>query len=76
MDFWAFINVFNEIAPGGSLILLVYLVLEVRHINQKLDNHITDTNKKIDKLSDRMDRQGDRFDRLYEFLIQDKKDKE
>ena len=38
---------------------------QIQPINDKLDNHITDTNKKIDKLSDR-------FDRLYEMLLKDK----
>ena len=37
-------------------------------INNKLDNHITDTNKKIDKLSDR-------FNDLYQFLLEEKKRK-
>ncbi len=39
---------------------------DIRQINHKLDNHITDTNKKIEKLSDR-------FNRLYEILLKDKK---
>ena len=41
------------------------LKAQITPIKELLDNHITDTNKKIDKLSDR-------FDRLYEILIKDK----
>ena len=39
---------------------------DISQINHKLDNHITDTNKNIEKLTDR-------FYRLYEILIKDKK---
>ena len=35
---------------------------DISQINAKLDNHIGDTNKKIERLSDR-------FDRLYEILL-------
>ena len=41
----------------------------VNDVKELLTNHITDTNKKIDKLSDRFDRQNDQFVRLYEILI-------
>ncbi len=40
-----------------------------------LTNHITDTNKKIDRLSDRFDKLSDRFDRLYEILLEEKEQK-
>ena len=38
---------------------------EIAPVKSALENHITDTNKKIDRLSDR-------FDRLYETLLTDK----
>ncbi len=39
---------------------------DISHIQKDLENHIGDTNKKIDRLSDR-------FDRLYEVLLNKKK---
>ena len=55
---------------------------EIAPIKATLDNHITETNKKIDqlssnfdKLSDRFDRQNDQFSRLYEILLKDKQQK-
>ena len=55
------------------------LKAEIAPIKVALDNHITDTNKKIDrlsdridKLSDRFDRQNDQFSRLYELLLKEK----
>ncbi len=55
-----------------SLILLILMGVmffklngvskDISQINAKLDNHIGDTNKKIERLSDR-------FDRLYETLL-------
>ena len=69
------------------LVLLIYMLFKMNgmskdmgRIDQKLDNHITDTNKKIEKLADRFDKMSNRFDRqndqfvrLYEILIKDKK---
>ena len=46
----------SEIAP---------IKAEITTIKSALTNHITDTNKKIENLTDR-------FDRLYEFLLKDK----
>ena len=61
------------------LVLFVFMLLnqnamskDISQINHKLGNHITDTNKKIDNLSDRIDDLSGRFDRLYEILIKDK----
>ena len=45
---------------------------EITPIKEALDNHITDTNKKIDRLTDRIDKQGEQFNRLYELLLRDK----
>ena len=41
------------------------LKAEIAPIKSALENHITETNKKIDRLSDRLDR-------LYEMLLKDK----
>ena len=55
------------------------LKAQIQPIKEILTNHITDTNKKIDrlsdrfdKLSDRIDKQNDQFNRLYEFLLKEK----
>ena len=48
---------------------------EIAPIKAALDNHITDTNKKIDRLSDRIDKQNDQFNRLYELLLKEKQNK-
>lgn len=70
------LKVFGKSVPLGTVVILGFLVYQsqliryqgqqIKQINHKLDNHITETNKKIDRLSDR-------FDRLYEVLIKDKK---
>ncbi len=44
------------------------LSAKIDPINEKLDNHITDTNKKIDRLSER-------FDKLYHHLLKEKENK-
>ena len=51
---------------------------ELKPIKELLANHITDTNKKIDrltehfdKLSDRLDKQSDQFNRFYEALLKE-----
>ncbi len=60
------------------------LKAQIKPIKELLSNHISDTHKKIDKLSDqidkqserldklseRLDKQSDRFDKLYDFLMQ------
>ena len=61
-----------------SWILLIFMIFvvfklniiakDMSHIQADLNNHITETNKKIEKLSDR-------FDRLYEVLLKDKQNK-
>ena len=74
-------QVLNQSLPIDLIVLglLVYMLFKMNgmskdinvlskdmmRIDQKLDNHITDTNKKIDNLSGR-------FDRLYELLLKDK----
>ena len=49
---------------------------DIKSIDEKLGNHIGDTNKKIESLdnnlSKRIDTLSDRFDRLYEILLQEK----
>ena len=75
-------QVLNQSLPLDLIILglLIYMLFKINilskdimRIDQKLDNHITDTNKKIETLSGRIDKLADRFDRLYEILIKDKK---
>ena len=46
-----------------------------RQIQKDLSNHITETNKKIEQLTNRFDKLSDRFDRLYELLLKDKQNK-
>ena len=49
-----------------SLIFTIFhwmLKDQITPVKELLSNHISDTNKKIDKLSDR-------FDKLYDFLMQ------
>ena len=44
---------FDQSVPIGVVFIVVYLIRmgrDLKHINEKLDNHITDTNKKIDEL--------------------------
>ena len=64
--------------------LIIYIIFnqtkmkqDISFIKAELSNHITDTNKKIEKLSDRLERLREyfdsRFDRLYEVLLKDKK---
>lgn len=62
--------------PIYAVILIVYLIFEMRyirkelkHIQKNLSNHITETNQKIDKLSTQV---NTRFDRLYEILLKDR----
>ena len=64
------------------LIIMIFMFIEIRgmakdidHINKTLTNHITDTNKKIDRISDRIDKQNDQFNRLYELLLREKQNK-
>ncbi len=86
-------QVLNQGLPIDLILLVLFIYMlfkmnsmskDIGRIDQKLDNHITDTNKKIDslkndmntkieKLSDRFEKLSDRFDRLYEILIKDKK---
>ena len=44
------------------------LMAEIKPIKEALTNHITDTDKRIDRLTDR-------FDKLYELLLKDKEQK-
>ena len=53
MDFSAISAFFEQSVPIGIVGIIVYLAIisrDLKHINEKLDNHITDTNKKIDDL--------------------------
>ena len=70
-----FFNSLKKETPIAWLLLIgmIYLSIEMRQIDHKLGNHITDTNKKIEYLTGRVDQLSDRFDRLYEVLIKSKK---
>ena len=48
---------------------------EITPVKEALTNHITETNKKIEQLTNRFDKLSDRFDRLYELLLKDKQNK-
>ena len=91
----SFLSSVDKKAPlSWILLILIVLVLfnqtkmkqDISFIKTDLNNHITETNKKIDKHSDRLfetnkkiDKQREhfdtRFDRLYELLLQDKQNK-
>ncbi len=48
---------FEQSIPIGIVFLIahqVFLGNEIKHINKKLDNHITDTHKKVDHLTNDM----------------------
>ncbi len=54
MDLSAISGFFEQSVPIGVVAILIFqavLSRDVKYINEKLDNHITDTNKKIDSLS-------------------------
>ena len=44
------------------LIVLVYIVYDIKHIKEQLGNHITDTNKKIDKLDAKIENKTDKLE--------------
>ena len=48
---------------------------QIQPIKEILTNHITDTNKKIDQLSEQFSQLSERFDRLYELLLKEKQNK-
>ena len=53
MDLTTVSAFFDQSVPLGVVFIVVYLIRmgrDLKHINEKLDNHITDTNKKIDDL--------------------------
>ena len=74
-------QVLNQSLPIDLILLVLFVYMlfkmngmskDIMRIDQKLDNHITDTNKKIETLSGRINKLADRFDRLYELLLKDK----
>ena len=65
MDLSVILSFLGDSVPIGVVVLIVlqfYGLNEIKHIRKDLSNHITETNQKIDTLSDR-------FDRLYEILL-------
>ena len=83
MNLSAILAFFEQSMLIGMVGIIVYLTIisrDMKHIRETLkdikgtlNNHITDTNKKIDELridtNNKIDRLSDRFDRLYELLI-------
>ena len=69
---------FDGSIPFGVVAIIVYLALmsrDIKQIQKDLRNHITETNKKIEHLTNRFDKISDRFDRLYEILLKEKQNK-
>ncbi len=61
------LNFLNQSIPLGIVVFFGYIAIrltvllvrisqDTKHINEKLDNHITDTNKKIDKLGAKIEK--------------------
>ena len=83
MDF--LIRVFNFIGdsvPMGTVIVIMVqlsILWKIYYIEKGLNNHVTDTNKKIDNLDNKIERkferQDQKFDKLYEILLKEKKEK-
>ena len=57
MNWAALLNFFPQSIPiwdMAVIICIVWIGLSLRHIKELLNNHVTDTNKKIDKLEGEM----------------------
>ena len=72
----SFLVFYTSVLFGGFSWMLKSQIQPIKGI---LTNHITDTNKKIDrltdridKLNDRIDKQSDQFNTLYELLLKEK----
>ncbi len=46
---------FSSTGVFGILLIQVWILNEMRHIRKDLSNHVTDTNKKIEKLETRLE---------------------
>ena len=69
----AIVSAFNSAIPIWgviALIMLAYMLNDMRYIRRDLSNHITDTTKKIDILNTHFDKQDDRL--LNQFNTQNK----
>ena len=82
MDLSTISAFFDQSVPIGVIVTIVYLALikqDMKYINEKLDNHITNINKKTDELRQDMKegftKQNDRFDQLYSLLLKEKSKK-
>ena len=47
-------------------------ITELKSIEKQLNNHVTETDQKIDRIESKIDKLSDRFDRLCELLLKDK----
>ena len=59
MSWSVLLSLFDQAVPIGIVAIIIYMAImsrDMRHIRKDLDNHITDTNKKIDKLDNRIDK--------------------
>ena len=57
MNWSVILGLFDQAVPIGIVVIIIYMAImsrDMRHIRKDLDNHITDTNKKIDKLENNM----------------------
>ena len=57
MSWSVILGLFDQAVPIGIVAIIIYMAIisrDMKHIRKDLDNHITDTNKKIDKLEDNM----------------------
>ena len=52
-------SLFDQALPLGTVALLVWIATMLKHIKESLNNHITDTNKKIDKLDAKIEKNTD-----------------
>ena len=57
-------------AQLSFFVLIVKMI--VKPIEKSLNNHISETNKKIDSLSQRFDHLTERIDQLYKYLMEKK----
>ena len=76
MSFTDILSFFDQSVPIGVVALLIYMAVmgrDVKHINKSLDNHVTDTNKKIDDLKKDLGSQINRIEEKLDRLIERQK---
>ena len=58
MSLKSILSFINPVVPMGTVALLVWMAVmsrDIAHIKENLSNHITDTNKKIEKNTDKLE---------------------